>query len=127
MPVEQLVYLVPGHAPQAAAACKPLPPSASDLVAEALQTFDVPRATIVCAVAPGRPSEIVLLRLDWQAPVVLHQSCSDFSVRAMGKHLWRTLARAFDAKKCFLRASRGTLPRTRWETELCWKCYSLGV
>ena len=63
--------------------------------------FDVPRATIVSAVAPDRPSEIVLLRLDWQAPVVLHQSCSDFSVRAMGKHLWRTLARAFDAKKCF--------------------------
>ena len=57
--------------PQAAAACEPLPPCASDLVAEPLQTLAVPRPTVVCAVAPDRPSEVVVLRLDRQVPVTL--------------------------------------------------------
>ena len=54
-----------------AAACEPLPPCAGDLVAEPRQTFAVSPPTIVCAVAPYRPSETVMLRLDRQVPVTL--------------------------------------------------------
>ena len=71
MPLETLVHPVPVHVLQAAAVCEPLPPGAANLVAEPLQTFAVPRPTIVCAVASDRPSEIVMLRLDRRVPVTL--------------------------------------------------------
>ena len=54
-----------------AAACEPLPPCAGEPVAEPLQTFAVSPPAMVCAVAPYRPSEIVMPRLDRQAPVTL--------------------------------------------------------
>ena len=71
MPLEELVHPVPVQAPEAAAACEPLPPDADDLVAEPPETFVVPRQTIVCAVASNHLRKVLPLCLDRQVTVFL--------------------------------------------------------
>ena len=71
MPLEDICHPVPVQAPEAAAACKPLPPDADDLVAEPSETFAVPRQTILCAVTSDHLGEVIPLSLDRQVPVSL--------------------------------------------------------
>ena len=71
MPLVDFCHPVPVQAPEAAAACEPLPPDADDLVAEPTETFAVPRQTIICAVASDHLRKVLPLCLDRQVPVSL--------------------------------------------------------
>ena len=75
IPIEDVLHAIPGHAPLSAAARERLAPVANDPIAEAAETLAVPRQTVVAAVAPDDPREVLLLLVERSMPIGLAPCC----------------------------------------------------